>query len=355
MTTFVFSRFLCVLISYIITTMKHLYLKTIVACLFISTCINAATYDCIVDGIYYNLNQAEKKAQVAEAPTTKDRYSGDIIIPSEIVYNNTVYTVTSIGNSAFSHCEALTNVFIPNSVDSIGWTAFGYCTSLQLLSLPNSIVSIGWSAFGGCNNLTTINIPIGLTVIEEELFYHCSSLTSVTIPENVTKIKYRAFDGCTSLTTIFIPNSVKELGESAFSGCAGLTSVYLGNGIEKLQDGAFAYCTGLTDVYCYASECPITSNFAFEHTDTGITTLHVPASSVSAYKEHNVWKKFKEVVALTDEEMALNIVSPKDRFEKTDKTSIRIYDLNGHRLNTLKKGPNIIKTSDGRMVKVMKQ
>lgn len=312
--------------------MKHLYLKTIVACLFISTCINAATYDCIVDGIYYNLNQAEKKAQVAEAPTTKDRYSGDIIIPSEIVYNNTVYTVTSIGNYAFSHCEALTNVFIPNSVDSIGW-----------------------SAFGGCNNLTTINIPIGLTVIEEELFYHCSSLTSVTIPENVTKIKYRAFEGCTSLTTIFIPNSVKELGEWAFSGCAGLTSVYLGNGIEKLQDGAFAYCTGLTDVYCYASECPITGNFAFEHTDTGITTLHVPASSVSAYKEHNVWKKFKEVVALTDEEMALNIVSPKDRFEKTDKTSIRIYDLNGHRLNTLKKGPNIIKTSDGRMVKVMKQ
>ncbi len=54
-------------------------------------------------------------------------YSGNIVIPSSVVYNGNTYSVTSIGNSAFYECYGLTSVTIPNSVTSIGSSAFYRC------------------------------------------------------------------------------------------------------------------------------------------------------------------------------------------------------------------------------------
>ena len=52
--------------------------------------------------------------------------------------------VTSIGEWAFSCCNGLTSVTIPNSVTSIGDAAFQYCTSLTSVTIPNSVTSV-WS------------------------------------------------------------------------------------------------------------------------------------------------------------------------------------------------------------------
>ena len=57
---------------------------------------------------------------------TKD-YSGDVVIPETVVYNEIPYSVTSIGNSAFYNCSDLTSVTIPNSVTTISSEAFLNC------------------------------------------------------------------------------------------------------------------------------------------------------------------------------------------------------------------------------------
>ena len=75
---------------------------------------------------------------------------GDIIIPSQVTYNNTIYSVTSIGKSAFYHCTSLTSVTIPNSVTSIGDYTFYDCSSLTSITIPNSVTSIGDLAFEDC-------------------------------------------------------------------------------------------------------------------------------------------------------------------------------------------------------------
>ena len=75
-----------------------------------------------VDGIYYDIS--ENNATVTEGGV---KYSGDIVIPESITYNNSKYSVTSIGKSAFYICSSLTSVTIPNSVTSIGDWAFAEC------------------------------------------------------------------------------------------------------------------------------------------------------------------------------------------------------------------------------------
>lgn len=100
-----------------------------------------------VDEISYTITSSTEPYEVK---VSLGGYSGDVVIPESVTYNEIVYSVTSIGNSAFFGCTGLTSVEIPNSVTSIGISAFAYCTGLTgILTLPSSLNSIGGSAFNG--------------------------------------------------------------------------------------------------------------------------------------------------------------------------------------------------------------
>ena len=196
-----------------------------------------------VNGIDYLFN---KKTNTAEVQAYN--YSGDIVIPETVVYNNVTYTVTSIGIGAFYNATGLTSVSIPNTVTAIKsanscGTFFG-CTSLTSIIIPSSVTTIGDYAFGKCTGLTSIVIPNSVTSIEGSslggTFSGCTGLTSVIIGNSVESIGERAFYGCRNLTEIIIPNSVTSIGASSFSGCSGLTNLVLGNAVTSI--GAYAFC-----------------------------------------------------------------------------------------------------------------
>ncbi len=107
---------------------------------------SALAYDCEVDGIYYDLNNDDKTARVTYK--VNNLYSGDVVIPENIAYYGTTYSVTSIGESAFFGCSRLTSLTIPNSVTSIGGYAFYDCTGLHSLTIGTGVLSIGQYAIG---------------------------------------------------------------------------------------------------------------------------------------------------------------------------------------------------------------
>ena len=74
-------------------------------------------------------------------------------------------------------------------------------------------------AFSGCENLEHIEIPDGVTSIGEGAFYGCKSLKSIRMPKQMNRMGAGAFEYCEKLTGIDIPQGVKAIEERTFFEC----------------------------------------------------------------------------------------------------------------------------------------
>ena len=140
-------------------------------------------------------------------------------IPETVWYDDTSYCVTSIAQSAFSSCRALTEVVIPDGITSIGGSAFNACSSLTTVAIPEGVPNIGVGTFEGCSALTNVGIPDTVAAIGDNAFYGCTSLKEIVIPDIVTNIGAYAFYDCYALAEIRIPKAVISMGNGAFKNC----------------------------------------------------------------------------------------------------------------------------------------
>ncbi|MBP0970497.1 MAG: leucine-rich repeat domain-containing protein, partial [Oscillospiraceae bacterium] len=79
-------------------------------------------------------------------------------------------------------------------VTGIGDNAFSWCEKLTSVTLPDSLTRIGVGAFAGCTHLTDITIPKNVTSIASPaLFSYCDALRSIAVdPDNTA---YASADG----------------------------------------------------------------------------------------------------------------------------------------------------------------
>ena len=197
-----------------------------------------------VGGINYTVLTVPSGGKDGEVEVGSNLFaSGDISIPATIVHNGQTYTVTSIGDYAFTSSYNLASVDIPDSVTSIGNGAFLMCSGLTRVDIPDSVTSIGNEAFSDCIRLTSVTIPGSVTSIGNSAFSMCSGLTSVDIADGVTSIGNRAFSECYNLTSVTIPDSVTSIGDRAFEICTSLSSItFAGINPPSFGPDVFYYC-----------------------------------------------------------------------------------------------------------------
>ena len=235
-----------------------------------------------IDGINYYLNFSSHTAVVQRMGAGSENYSGDIVIPASVSYNGEDYAVTRIDQAAFSYCEGVTSIALPNTLTTIGNSAFEG-TAITSVTIPASVTTIGEKAVGNCRQLAAIIVEEGNSMFDSR--ENCNALIetasntllqacrSTVIPESVTAIGNYAYLGCVWLTDITIPSHIQSVAKDAFYGCSGLASVtiltpsvgsyfsglksirevVLGEGVTTIGDYAFDKCTGLTTVNIPAS------------------------------------------------------------------------------------------------------
>ena len=96
---------------------------------------------------------------------------------------------------------------------------------------------------------------------------------------------------------------MKKIGWHAFAGCRSQTSVSIGSGVKNISNHAFAACKELADVYCLAEAVPNTDTDVFQESYIEYATLHVPTTSIDAYKAVLPWKNFQEIKSLTGDDI----------------------------------------------------
>jgi len=165
--------------------------------------VSAFGYDAEIDGIYYNFS-GDKASVTYQFFNGGNDYSGDVVIPSSVMYDGKSFTVTSIGYHAFSNSAGLTSVTIPESVTSIGEFAFSYCSGPTSITIPTKVTTIGRYAFNRCSGLTSIIIPESVTTIGGDAFSYCTSLISVTFLGSVSSISGGIFYRCEALKEIHL-------------------------------------------------------------------------------------------------------------------------------------------------------
>ena len=282
-----------------------------------------------VGSLYYHLDNDNSAARVTYSDMVNGGYSGDIVIPSQIEYNNKTYNVRTIGAFAFNNCDGINSVTIPEGVTTIQYCAFGDCFNLTSVTLPNSLKEIGEAAFVRCTNLSSILIPEGVVVIDGFPFEECTGIASIAvdeankvfdsrdncnaiirtenneiikgcqntiIPSSVTSIGYMSFEknpylkkisipdgvrtigelafwGCEGMASITISNNVSSIGKSAFAGCISLTSITIPEGITEIKDSTFYACFGLTSV-TIPNSVTIIGSYAFD--SCPFSTIEIP-------------------------------------------------------------------------------
>ena len=153
------------------------------------------------------------------------------VIPEEIEGT----PVIGIGPKAFSSCQDLAKIVLPDTLKSIAAEAFRGCSSLTEIVIPASVTEIGKDAFRACYSLKAIHVDESNPVYASEdgvlmnkgktILIYCpaekvSGYARYSIPEGVLRIQEQALYDCTEMGSLFIPASVTSIEEDALPGCS---------------------------------------------------------------------------------------------------------------------------------------
>lgn len=148
--------------------------------------------------------------------------------------------VKEVGDMAFTHCNNLKSIKLPDTLKKIGASAFAFC-AFEQVEIPEGVTYIGRGAFGACDYLKEVTVPESVTTLGELAFYSCGALETAYVKANITVLDNQVFY-----------NAVYTQGGNTYYSSS-LKKVYLSAGIQKIRDSALAG-NFITDIYYAGTE-----------------------------------------------------------------------------------------------------
>jgi len=232
----------------------------------------------------YNLTltegQTEPEVTITRIDPAMD-YPTNFRVPNELLG----YKVTAIGDQAFSLCDRIEKITMPDTIKSIGAGAFLNCTNLATIDFSSTVEFIGTDALSGTAYLA--NQPDGLLTIGDVLYTYKGTLApgtqikpgsgseanTVYLDEDVTYIGSGLFKNQTGIVSAEFPSQLSGIGDYVFQGCTNLTSVILHDTTLTIGSYAFDGCTNLSTLDFPQSLVSI-GEYAFRNSGlTGVVTL----------------------------------------------------------------------------------
>ncbi len=171
-----------------------------------------------------------------------------------------------------------------------------------------------------------------VTSIAAYAFKDNQNITSLTIPAGVTSIGDNAFNGCINLLVINIGKDVQSIGNKAFAN--------IGTAAVRTRSDEASFV-----VNCYAESVPQAAWDTFENSPIESGVLYVVDDLKDYYKATSPWNKFGKILGFNEPD-GINAIM-------TDSNDAHIYDIQGNKLDNVRKGVNIIRTKDGKSKKIV--
>lgn len=226
--------------------------------------LTAAAYDFDSNGIYYTvLSFTDHTCEVSGINTIDYANISDLTIPETVIYDNTTYDVTAIGDGAFRGNNNIGKIVLPNSIQKLGGDAFRE-SSLAEISLSENITYIPGGCFYGCKSLKHIALPQSVTAIYTTYGYNfnytgafeASGIESIELDDNIKEIDIASFRNCGALSSVRLSTSLSQLPKYSFQGTQSLKSIEVPNSVTCIDENAFTG-SGLEEITIGDNEVPL--------------------------------------------------------------------------------------------------
>lgn len=245
-------------------------------------------------------------------------------------------TVTELCREMFANSINLKEVTLSKNLISLSEGVF-YNSGIESLDFLDGIVEIGASAFSECQNLVSVKIPDSVEILRAYAFRECTNLEYMYLGNSLKSIG------------LYHQDFGEELLFGTFMECYNLKQIRFPKSLEIL-DGAFRTTEDeispeyLKDIYCEWTHPVKAWPFYNENVAKYLydnSTLHIPVGTLEAYKSTECWCNFLNIV----EDEALGSVDTIDfDFEELyfkynnghleiegyeGETPIEVFDLTG--------------------------
>lgn len=266
--------------------------------------------------------------------------------------------ISHIGDFAFRGCKAISEVYLPESLETMGVGVFAECSNIEafysqyaqfernLLVMNDTVVAfapygvesiaienvknIGDYTFTCCEELEHVEFLEGVEVIGAWSFSHCVNLLTAYFGDDVQTIKEGAFYNCPNVTfkgkfstsdngdgnikdkdgnfagVVTPPTDGKVdlgdstgVGEGAMQNSKVVTELTIPESVERIAAWAFDGCVNLRKVTCKPIVPPTaiystTGVWAAFDNNAEDRKFYVPAESLEAYKTAEGWRDYAD-------------------------------------------------------------